>query len=77
VQPSYPLSAKSARQSGTVTVEIIINESGDVISARAVSGPELLRNTAASAAKGWKFKPSTRDGRPVKATSTITFNFKL
>jgi len=77
VQPNYPLSAKTARQAGPVSVEIVINENGDVISARAVSGAELLRNAAVSAAKGWKFKPSTRDGKPVKSTSTITFNFKL
>ncbi|HVG22323.1 MAG TPA: TonB family protein [Blastocatellia bacterium] len=77
VQPSYPLSARSARQGGTVSVEIVISEDGNVVSARAISGPDLLRNAAVSAAKGWKFKPSTRDGKPVKSTSTITFNFKL
>jgi protein TonB len=77
VQPTYPLSAKSARQGGAVSVEVVINENGDVISARAVSGSDLLKNAAVSAAKGWKFKPSTRDGKPVKSTSTITFNFKM
>jgi protein TonB len=77
VQPSYPFSAKAARQGGTVSVEVVINENGDVISARAVSGSDLLRNAAVSAARGWKFKPSMRDGKPVKSTSTITFNFKM
>jgi TonB family protein len=77
VQPTYPLSAKSLRQGGAVTVEIIINENGDVSSARAISGSDLLRSAAVSAAKAWKFKPSMRDGRPVKSASTITFNFKL
>jgi protein TonB len=77
VQPSYPLSARSARQAGVVSVEVVINESGDVASARAISGPDLLRSAAVSAAKGWKFKPSTRDGKPVKSTSAISFNFKL
>ena len=77
VQPDYPPSARSARQSGAVSVEIVINENGDVISARAISGSDLLRNAAARAAKAWKFKPSMRDGKPVKSTSSITFNFKL
>ncbi|HEX8087638.1 MAG TPA: energy transducer TonB, partial [Blastocatellia bacterium] len=77
VQPNYPLSARSARQAGVVSVEVVINESGDVVSARAISGPDLLRSAAVSAAKGWKFKPSTRDGNPVKSTSAISFNFKL
>jgi periplasmic protein TonB len=77
VQPTYPLSARSARQGGAVSVEVVINEKGDVVSARAISGSDLLRSAAVSAAKLWKFKPSTRDSKPVKSTSTITFNFKL
>lgn len=77
VQPTYPLSARSARQGGAVSVEIVINENGDVVSARAISGSDLLKSAAVSAAKAWKFKPSTRDGKPVKSTSMITFNFKL
>jgi TonB family protein len=77
VQPDYPASARSARQAGTVSVEIVINENGDVISARAISGSDLLKNAAARAARAWKFKPSMRDGKPVKSTSSITFNFKL
>jgi protein TonB len=76
-QPAYPQLAKSTGQSGMVTVEVAINERGDVVSARALSGPSLLRDAAVSAAKRWKFKPSMRDGKPVTSVSTISFNFKL
>ncbi len=76
-QPDYPAIARSARQEGTVPVEISINENGDVISARAISGPVLLRGPAESAARRWKFKPSTRDGKPLPAVTTINFRFKL
>ncbi|MGA9768812.1 MAG: TonB family protein [Blastocatellia bacterium] len=76
-QPAYPQLAKSTGQSGMVAVEVTISEKGDVVSARALSGPALLRDAAVSAARRWKFKPSTRDGKPVTSMSTISFNFKL
>ncbi|HST21590.1 MAG TPA: TonB family protein, partial [Blastocatellia bacterium] len=76
-QPAYPQLAKSTGQSGMVIVEVTISEKGDVVSARATSGPSLLRDAAISAARRWKFKPSTRDGKPVSSVSTLSFNFKL
>ncbi|MFY9609884.1 MAG: TonB family protein, partial [Blastocatellia bacterium] len=76
-QPDYPAIARSARQEGTVPVEISINENGDVTSARAISGPVLLRGPAESAARRWKFRPSTRDGKPLPTVTTINFRFKL
>jgi protein TonB len=76
VDPVYPSLAKSSRQSGKVTVEVNINERGDVVSARAVSGPPLLRGAAVAAAKGWKFKPCTLSGKPIPSVNFITFNFK-
>jgi protein TonB len=77
VQPDYPASARASRQSGTVAVEVSINERGDVVAAQVLSGPLLLRDAAAAAARRWKFKPATRDGKPISSVSTITFNFKM
>ena len=77
VQPDYPSVARSARQAGVVSVEVSINERGEVVSARALGGPTLLREPAVSAARRWKFKPAMRDGKPVACASVITFNFKL
>jgi len=77
VDPVYPTAARSAGQSGAVQVEVLVSERGDVISARALSGPAILQNAAVSAARAWKFKASTLGGVPVKTTTTIVFNFKL
>jgi TonB family protein len=77
VDPVYPSAARSAHQTGAVAVEVVISEHGDVTSARAVSGPELLRSSAVAAAKAWKFKASTLGGVPVTTTTTIVFNFKF
>lgn len=76
-QPDYPAIARGARQEGVVPVEVNINERGDVVSARATSGPVLLRGAAESAARQWKFKPSTRDGKPSSTVTTINFRFRL
>ena len=74
VDPVYPKAARESLQTGVVAVEVTINEQGNVTSARALSGPALLRNAAVFAARGWKFKPSLLGGVPV---ATTTFNFKL
>jgi protein TonB len=77
VQPEYPQVARAARQAGVVSVEVSINDHGDVVSAHALGGPTLLREPAISAARRWKFRPATRDGKPVACSSVITFNFRL
>jgi len=77
VDPVYPAEARAARQGGAVTVEVTISEQGNVTSARALSGPPLLRSAAVTAARAWKFKASTLGGVPVSTSTTIVFNFKL
>jgi protein TonB len=76
-QPAYPAIARAARVSGTVTVRIVINEEGRVISASAVSGPTLLRQAAVAAANQARFSPTILDGRPVRGSGVITYIFKL
>lgn len=75
--PLYPPLAKAAKVSGAVVVEVTIDEAGNVIAARALSGHPLLKDSAVSAAQQWTFKPTSLSGVPVKVIGTITFNFKL
>jgi TonB family protein len=75
--PDYPITAKRARASGTVVVQITVDEKGDVISAQAVSGHELLRESGVDAARRAKFSPTLLCGKPVKVTGVITYNFVL
>jgi len=74
-KPPYPPVAKAARASGTVTVQVTIDENGNVISARAVSGHPLLQAAAVQAARSAKFSPTKLSGQPVKVTGVITYNF--
>jgi protein TonB len=60
-----------------VVVEVTVDEAGNVISARPISGHPLLKDAAVAAAKGWKFSPTMLTGVPVKVIGTITFNFNL
>jgi TonB family protein len=76
-KPVYPLTAKSARMTGVVAVEVVIDVNGRVISARAVNGPALLQQAAVQAAYQAKFSPTILSGQPVKVVGTINYNFSL
>jgi protein TonB len=73
--PSYPPIAKAARASGTVTVEILVDESGHVLSATAISGHPLLQQAAVAAAREATFSPTRLSGQPVKVSGVVTYNF--
>ncbi|MEK6337436.1 MAG: energy transducer TonB [Acidobacteriota bacterium] len=75
-QPPYPPVAKAARASGTVTVQVTIDEEGKVISAHAVSGHPLLQAAAVAAAKQARFPPTKLSGQPVKVMGVVIYNFK-
>lgn len=75
--PEYPAIAKGARASGTVVVQIVVDEKGNVESATAVSGHTLLQAPSVEAARRAKFEPTTLCGRPVKVSGVVTYNFVL
>ncbi len=74
-KPPYPQIAKAAHASGTVVVQVLIDENGNVVSARAVSGHPLLQAVAVAAARGARFSPTKLSGQPVKVTGVIQYNF--
>ena len=74
-KPAYPAIARQAHASGTVVVQVTIDENGNVISARPVSGHPLLTAVAVNAARGARFSPTKLSGQPVKVTGVITYNF--
>jgi periplasmic protein TonB len=74
-KPNYPPIARSAHASGTVVVQVVIDENGNVISAHAVSGHPLLQAVSVAAARSARFSPTKLSGQPVKVTGVITYNF--
>jgi TonB family protein len=73
--PVYPAAAKAVRAQGPVNVQVSVDENGNVISAAAVSGHPLLRSAAVTAAKEAKFSPLTLNGRQVKLSGVLIYNF--
>ncbi|HLA10296.1 MAG TPA: TonB family protein [Pyrinomonadaceae bacterium] len=75
--PAYPDSAKRMRISGTIVVEVVIDETGRVISAKAASGPASLAEAAVNAARRARFSPTKLSGQPVKVSGVINYRFSL
>ena len=73
VAPVYPVIALAAHGSGDVVVVADINKSGDVTSARVLSGHNLLQNVSVEAARRWKFSTSNEDHRQAE----LTFTFRI
>jgi TonB family protein len=74
-KPAYPPIAKQAHASGTVVVRVLVDEKGNVVSARAMSGHPLLRAASEAAARGAKFSPTKANGKPVKVLGIIKYDF--
>lgn len=77
VSPAYPQIAKAARISGVVTVFLIVNDKGEVVSVERAEGPVQLQQAAIDAARRWKFHPTVISGKAVSVTGFLSFNFTL
>lgn len=75
--PAYPAAAKAVGAQGAVSVQVLIDEDGNVVSASAVSGHPLLRAAAEGAARQARFRPTVLSGQPVKVSGVITYVFNL
>ncbi len=73
--PSLSAFESSRNIGGLVTVEIVIDENGKVTSAKAMSGPKFFYKVCETAARRSTFKPYLVDGKPVKITGFINYNF--
>ncbi|HEV7681566.1 MAG TPA: energy transducer TonB [Pyrinomonadaceae bacterium] len=74
-KPPYPPVARAAKASGTVVIQVLVDENGNVVEARAVSGHPLLQAAAAAAARNAKFSPTRLSGQPVKVSGVLTYQF--
>jgi TonB family protein len=76
-KPAYPQIAKQAGAQGPVNVQVLIDETGKVISAKPISGHPLLMHAAQQAAFGARFSPTRLGDQAVKVSGVITYNFVL
>jgi tetratricopeptide (TPR) repeat protein len=73
--PPYPAEARAKRAKGTVKVQVTIDETGRVVFACALSGEMELRRASEFAAYDSKFSPTTLEGKTVRVTGVIVYNF--
>ena len=76
-KPVYSAAAKAVKANGTVNVQVLIDEAGNVVSANALDGHSLLKGDAERAARSAKFKPTLLSGQPVKVSGIIVYRFSL
>jgi protein TonB len=76
-KPNYPALAKQIRLQGQVSVQVLVDEYGKVVSAKALNGHPLLLVEAQRAALQARFEPTKLSNQPVKVSGVITYNFVL
>ena len=74
--PRYPILARQARIEGEVEIDAVIDEGGNVVQERAISGPGVLIAAALEAVKHWKYQPTYLNGVawPMELTINVTFS---
>jgi len=75
--PEYPTLARQSRISGTVIIEAIIDEHGNVTGMRVLSGPALLIPAAMSAVSKRRYEPTVLDGEPMPVDLKVEVNFNF
>ncbi len=75
--PAYPAAASEAKVEGEVTVNALVGKEGNVLSARVVSGPPLLREAALKAVEKWQYRPYFVSGKPAVIATTAIIDFEL
>lgn len=75
VKPEFPAAAKAVGASGVVNVEVILDEEGNVTTAKAISGHALLRKSSEEAALASKFSLTKLEDKPIKVKGIVVYNF--
>jgi len=74
-KPAYPEKAKKEKVFGVVRIEIVIDEEGDPIWAKAIEGHPLLQEASLNAACQSRYSPHKISGEAVKVNTVISYNF--
>ena len=75
--PKYPALARQARIQGQVQVDAVLDERGNVMEMKVVSGPPLLYQAALDALKKWKYEPTYLNDQPIAVQMIVTVTFVL
>lgn len=75
--PVYPVLAKQVHLTGKVIIDTTIDEQGNVVNMKVVSGPPLLYAAAMEALRHWKYEPTYLNDVPISVQMIVTITFQL
>lgn len=75
LMPAYTAIDRQRNVTGLVVVQVLLDEEGKVVSAKATSGPPSLRAASEEAVRKTRFKPVELGGKMIKASGFISYNF--
>jgi TonB family protein len=70
-----PPEAVASGISGSVVIEIVVNEDGAVSDARVVRSVRMLDQAALASVRQWRFTPGMLEGHPVPVRMTVVVKF--
>lgn len=79
IPPIYPYQAKQRGIEGWVTVQFLVDDNGRVsqVSVKESRPPGVFEDSVIRCVSGWRFKPGTVEGIPVKTWAETTIRFEL
>jgi protein TonB len=75
--PVYPILARQGRIQGIVVIEAIIDEHGNVVQEKLISGHPLLVQAAMKALSQRKYEPTILDGQPTPVDLRVEITFHM
>jgi TonB family protein len=78
VEPEYSEEARKAKYQGVVELYVEVDTNGRARNVRVIHSLGLgLDEKAMEAVAKWRFRPGTKDGKPVPVVATIEVSFRL
>jgi len=77
VKPVYPSEAFVKKVEGTVVLEMLIDDRGQVVRTRVVQSVPLLDAAAIAAVRQWIFAPAIKKGRAVASVALAPVSFRI
>jgi periplasmic protein TonB len=77
VDPAYPTLAKQLHREGRVELHAVISTDGRVESLEVISGDPLFIQSALSAVREWRYRPTILNGNPIEVDTHITVIYTL
>jgi protein TonB len=77
VEPSYPRLAEQMKIEGSVTLQVNIDKTGNIVGTQVLSGPAILAAAAQEAVRQWRFRPRYKHGAPIATEAHVVVNFTI